>query len=65
MLTDVIMPGINGKELASRIAPLRPATRVIYMSGYTDRVALEEDAVLLEKPFTAERLLERVRAVLP
>ena len=64
MLTDVIMPGMNGKELASRIAPLRPTTRVIFMSGYTDRVALEEDAVLLEKPFTADRLLERVRTVL-
>jgi two-component system cell cycle sensor histidine kinase/response regulator CckA len=64
MVTDVIMPGMNGKELASRMAPIRPATRVIYMSGYTDRVALGEDEVLLEKPFTAQKLLLHVRDML-
>jgi len=64
MLTDVIMPGMNGKELAARMAPVRPDTRVIYMSGYTDRVALEDRALLLEKPFTADRLMAMVRRVL-
>jgi CheY-like chemotaxis protein len=64
MLTDVIMPGMNGKELAARMTPVRPAMRIIFMSGYTDRVALEGDAILLEKPFTAERLLAQVREVL-
>ena len=64
MLTDVIMPGMNGKELAARMAPIRPATRVIFMSGYTDRVALEDRAVLLEKPFTAQKLLSEVRDAL-
>ena len=64
MLTDVIMPRMNGKELATRLAPVRPDIRVIYMSGYTDRVTLEDDAILLEKPFTAERLMETVRQVL-
>ena len=62
MLTDVIMPGMNGRELAARIAPLRPDTRVIYMSGYTDRVQMDAGAVLLEKPFTSERLMEMVKA---
>jgi len=64
MLTDIIMPGMNGKELAARLAPLRPDTRVIYMSGYTDRVNLDDNAQLLEKPFTAERLIGMVREVL-
>jgi PAS domain S-box-containing protein len=64
MLTDVIMPGMNGKELAARMTPVLPAMRIIFMSGYTDRVALEGDAILLEKPFTAERLLAQVREVL-
>ncbi|HTP30902.1 MAG TPA: PAS domain S-box protein [Candidatus Acidoferrales bacterium] len=64
MLTDIIMPGMNGKELAARLAPLRPDTRVIYMSGYTDRVNLDDNARLLEKPFTAERLIGMVREVL-
>jgi two-component system, cell cycle sensor histidine kinase and response regulator CckA len=64
MLTDVIMPGMNGRELASRMAPIRPDTRVVYMSGYTDRVALEADAVLIDKPFTAEQLMAMVRRAL-
>jgi signal transduction histidine kinase/CheY-like chemotaxis protein len=64
MLTDVIMPGMNGKELAARMAPVRPDTRVIYMSGYTDRISLEEGAVLLEKPFTADRLMAMVKDAL-
>jgi hypothetical protein len=46
------------------MAPVRPDTHVIYMSGYTDRVRLDDDAVLLEKPFTAERLMEKVREAL-
>ena len=64
MLTDVIMPGMNGRDLATRLANVRPETRVIYMSGYTDRVPLEEDALLIEKPFTAERLMAMVRTAL-
>jgi len=64
MLTDIIMPGMNGKELAARMAPVRPDTRVIYMSGYTDRISLEDRSMLLEKPFTAERLIAMVRDVL-
>jgi PAS domain S-box-containing protein len=64
MLTDVIMPGMNGKELAARMAPVRPDTRVIYMSGYTDRISLDEGAVLLEKPFTADRLMAMVKDAL-
>jgi len=64
MLTDVVMPGMNGRDLAAQMAAVRPAMRVIYMSGYTDRVSFDDGTVLLQKPFTAERLMTRVRETL-
>jgi len=69
MLTDVIMPGTNGKELAERMAQLRPRTKVIFMSGYTDRImshdgVLDEAVAYLQKPFTAEQLSAALRRVL-
>jgi two-component system cell cycle sensor histidine kinase/response regulator CckA len=69
MLTDVIMPGMNGKELAERMAELRPQTKVVFMSGYTDRImsrdgVLDDSIVYLQKPFTAEQLSATVRRVL-
>jgi len=66
LLTDVIMPGINGRELAARLALSRPRMKVIYMSGYTDRI-MSEDGVLdgsvayLQKPFTPEMLTQMVQ----
>jgi len=69
LLTDVIMPGMGGKQLALHLSGLRPATRVLYMSGYpNDGIVqsgiLATGVVLLEKPFTREILLRRVRQVL-
>jgi two-component system, cell cycle sensor histidine kinase and response regulator CckA len=69
LLTDVIMPGMGGKQLAEQVTSLRPATRVLFMSGYsTDGIVqsgiLNSEAPLLEKPFTREILLRRVRQVL-
>jgi two-component system cell cycle sensor histidine kinase/response regulator CckA len=69
LLTDVIMPGMGGKQLAEQLTSLRPATRVLYMSGYSnDGIVqsgiLESRALLLEKPFTREILLRKVRQVL-
>jgi PAS domain S-box-containing protein len=69
MLTDVIMPGMNGKELAERMQQLRPQTKVVFMSGYTDRImsrdgVLDDSVVYLQKPFTAEQLSAIVRRVL-
>ncbi|HZV89457.1 MAG TPA: PAS domain S-box protein [Candidatus Binatus sp.] len=69
LLTDIIMPGTSGRELARRITGRHPRTRVLYMSGYTDNV-LEQGGVLeaglsfLQKPFTPSALVQKVRDVL-
>ncbi len=69
MLTDVVMPLLSGPELAARLAPQRPAMKILYMSGYTDeaigpRGLLNPDLALLQKPFTPDALVRRVRALL-
>jgi two-component system cell cycle sensor histidine kinase/response regulator CckA len=69
LLTDVIMPGMNGKVLADHLLPLRAGLKVLFMSGYTrsaiaDHGALESRTHLLQKPFSEEALLEKVREVL-
>jgi len=69
VLTDVIMPQMSGRELADRLVQLRPELRVLYMSGYTDDILNNNDALgaerqLLRKPFTGELLLRKVRDVL-
>jgi len=66
LLTDMVMPGMNGAELARRILEDRPRTPVVFMSGYTtDTVpAAPGGSVLLEKPFPMAALVERVEAAL-
>ena len=69
LLTDVVMPGITGKEVAERVSVLRPEIRVLYMSGYPESVVASQGVVdqairLLSKPFMAVDLLDHVRAVL-
>ncbi len=69
LLTDVIMPGVSGRELAKRILARHSAMRVLYMSGYTYNViaqngTLERGVAFLQKPFTPSGLVEKVREVL-
>ena len=69
LLTDIIMPGTSGRELARRITRRHPRTRVLYMSGYTDNVlaqggVLEAGLSFLQKPFTPGALAQKVRDVL-
>ncbi len=69
LLTDVVMPGMNGRELATRLTQLRPHLRVLFMSGYTDDViahhgVLDEGMHLMSKPFNAALLTQRVRTAL-
>ncbi len=69
LLTDVVMPGMSGRELAARVSEMRPRTKVILMSGYTDGAAmlhgvLEEGIEFIEKPFTPASLTGRIRKVL-
>jgi PAS domain S-box-containing protein len=66
LLTDVVMPGMGGRELAGRMMELRPGTPVLYTSGYTDgeilrRGLLEPGVAFVAKPFTAEALVRAVR----
>jgi PAS domain S-box-containing protein len=69
LLTDVIMPGMNGRELAQRISEIRPNVKILYMSGYTENVIghngmLEPGVRLLQKPFNLRDLKNKVREVL-
>ena len=69
LMTDVVMPGISGRELAERVTAIRPGIKVLYMSGYTDQAVvhhgiLEGDATLLQKPFTLATLAAKLREIL-
>ena len=69
LLTDVVMPGRSGKELSVEVVGCGPATKVLFMSGYSPDVivhqgVLEEGVHLIEKPFSADDLLRKVREVL-
>jgi signal transduction histidine kinase len=69
MMTDVVLPGLSGPDLAARLAPLRPKLPVLYMSGYTEdavlqRGLLSSDTWFLQKPFTTADLAGKAREVL-
>ena len=69
LLTDVVMAGGSGPELTERLIKMRPALKVIYMSGYTDETivqhgVLKPEIAFLHKPFTADALGRKIREVL-
>jgi len=69
LVTDVVMPGMNGRELAYRISAARQGIKVIFMSGYTDDVishhgVLGDGIEFLEKPFSPETMVNKIREVL-
>ncbi|HEX9023666.1 MAG TPA: response regulator [Geobacteraceae bacterium] len=69
IITDVIMPKIDGKKLFQEIAKVRPDMKVLFLSGYTKdiivkRGILEGDASLMSKPVTSAKLLKKVREIL-
>ncbi len=69
LLTDVVMPGMNGRELAERIAESHPQIKTLFISGYTDRAivhngVLDPETDFLQKPFNMEMLARKVREIL-
>jgi len=69
LLSDIVMPGMGGRVVAARITELRPGTRILLMSGYSDDVILRTgiaaaDTPFIQKPFTASDLAQKVREVL-
>ena len=69
LLTDVVLPGMDGRELAVRLSVTRPNLRILFMSGYASELRasdgyLIQGVQLLEKPFTAQALLAKTRQML-
>jgi len=67
--TDIIMPGLGGRQVAERLQALHPGAKVLYLSGYTDDAVVRHGIIhaqvnFLQKPFTPVALAQKVRATL-
>lgn len=66
LLTDIVMPGLRGPELAHRVAKIHPEVQIVYMSGYAEglpEAQLPENATFLQKPFRFATLLQQLKLV--
>ena len=68
-MTDIVMPDMNGRDLAKTLMPIRPRLKRLFMSGYTSDViahhgVLSEGVNFIQKPFTMKILAEKVREIL-
>lgn len=69
LLTDIMMPGMNGRDLSVRVQPLRPAMKVLYMSGYAEDAIVQEGVLdarinFIQKPFSPASLARKILEVL-
>src|SRR5262249_39007659 len=69
LLTDVVLPGVNGRNLARRAQAIRPGLKVLFMTGYSRNAIvhqgrLDPDVELIQKPITQDQLASRIRALL-
>ena len=69
LITDIIMPEMNGQEVASKISQIRPATKILLMSGYTGDITLKQDLFnlnmqFIEKPFSGKNMKKKVQEIL-
>jgi two-component system cell cycle sensor histidine kinase/response regulator CckA len=69
ILTDIVMPQMNGFELVDKLTPLYPNIKIVFMSGFTDTVTadhpqLDKDKNFVQKPFSANVLIQKIRDVL-
>jgi two-component system, cell cycle sensor histidine kinase and response regulator CckA len=69
VITDVVMPGMSGKELIAQLEQMRPGIKTLYVSGYTDKAIvhhgiLDSNIAFLQKPFTTEHLMQKIHEVI-
>ena len=69
LVTDVVMPGMGGRDMVNRLMPMRPNMSVLFMSGYLDHIVMKQgveegEMQFLHKPFTPSALARKVREVL-
>ncbi|WP_460136011.1 response regulator [Pseudomonas sp. S1_E04] len=65
MMTDVGLPGMDGKQLAGEVRALRPALPILFASGYADSIDLPDGMQVIAKPFSIDQLRDKVKSMLP